>query len=76
MMGRSIVLVFAAAVSFGLGACAEKEQTATTRKPDTQAWAKSDSAFVASGWKEGDKTSWEEQLKVRAAAQNEYARVK
>ena len=34
------------------------------------------SQFVQPGWKAGDRTSWEQQLKARAAyGQNEYTRV-
>jgi hypothetical protein len=31
-------------------------------------------AFKAPGWKDGDKTAWEEQLRKRNQAQNDYAR--
>ncbi len=32
-------------------------------------------AFSAPGWKPGDKTSWEQQLKTRTQSQNDYTRV-
>ena len=57
-------------------ACTEKPQTlnATQKKIDTPSWKGADNPFVASGWKEGDQASWEEQIKKRAMGQNEYLR--
>jgi hypothetical protein len=58
-----------------LAACGEKPQTATTRKLDVTPSAGSQVAgFTASGWKQGDATSWETQIKKRADGQNEYSR--
>jgi ABC-type uncharacterized transport system auxiliary subunit len=58
-----------------LAACGEKPQTATTRKLDVTPSAGSQVAgFTASGWKQGDATSWETQIKKRAEGQNEYTR--
>ena len=62
-----------------LGGCAERVQTAEAgrRKVDTAAWTTSDAAtpaFTAAGWKAGDKTAWEEQLRKRSQGQNEYQR--
>jgi hypothetical protein len=75
MIRRSVCFAMTAAV-VGLGACGETPQTAASKKSDTQAWQATDSAFVASGWKEGDRSSWEEQLRSRAQAQNDYAKTK
>ncbi|MDI1274140.1 hypothetical protein [Polaromonas sp.] len=61
----------------GLAACGEKPQTAAGVKSDTAAFQGTNNAFNAPGWKAGDKTAWEQQLKTRAqAGQNEYNRVK
>ena len=65
---------------FSLAACGEKPQTAGTRKADVDpsqgAAAGADPAYTAAGWKAGDATSWETQLKARAQnGQNEYSRI-
>ena len=57
-----------------LSACAEKPQTAATKKSDAMPWDGSQTAFAAPGWKSGDRVSWEEQLKTRSQGQNEYSR--
>jgi ABC-type glycerol-3-phosphate transport system substrate-binding protein len=64
-----------AALALALAGCAEKTQTAQTRKSDSKPWDGSTTAeFTASGWKAGDQASWEEQMRTRAQAQNEYSR--
>ena len=75
-MSRCIVPAAVMAAIVGLAACTEKPQTAATRKPDTKVWEVTDNAFNAPGWKSGDKVSWEEQMRSRAQAQNEYAKAK
>ncbi len=75
-MIRLAVLCVTAAATLGLNACGEKPQTAVIKKSDTEAWVSSSSAFVAPGWKEGDRSSWEEQLRSRTQGQNDYAKVK
>ena len=72
-------LVFGAAMALALAGCGDKAQTldASAKKPDAQPWAVSDSAtpaFAAAGWKAGDKTAWEEQIRKRNQAQNDYVR--
>jgi hypothetical protein len=70
-------LVIAAAL-FGLAACGESPQTANRVKQDNalfQGTGKS-APFMANGWKGGDRTSWEQQLKTRTQqGQNDYAKV-
>ncbi len=75
-MIRLTALAGVTAMILGLSACGEKPQTAATRKPDTKVWSGTDNAFAASGWKAGDQASWEEQMRNRAQAQNDYAKVK
>jgi hypothetical protein len=75
LQGAAAVLLGAAA----LAGCGERSQTLdrSARKPDTQPWAVSEAAtpaYIAPGWKAGDKTAWEEQLRQRNQAQNEYVR--
>ena len=57
--------------------CGEKPQTTTAsvKKTDAQAWQGTDNPYVANGWKAGDRTSWEEQMRARARGQNEYVRI-
>jgi hypothetical protein len=65
-----------AAVALLLAGCGERAQTSVARKADAQAWqgAASD-PYAAAGWKAGDATSWEQQLRSRAIyGQNEYTR--
>ena len=57
-----------------LSACAEKSQTAATKKLDTKPWEGAQPGYTAAGWKAGDQASWEEQMKTRSQGQNEYTR--
>ncbi len=57
-----------------LGGCAEKPQTAATKKSDGQAWDGAPTAYAAPGWKGGDQATWEQQLRNRSQGQNEYSR--
>jgi hypothetical protein len=74
---RRVAFVAAALV---LAGCMEVEQTVSekqvgqTVKRDTAAWS---NAPMAGGpvWKQGDRTSWEEQLKKRQLAQHEDRRI-
>jgi hypothetical protein len=61
----------------GLAACGEKPQTLDSGvKQDAAAFQGTGTPFAAPGWKQGDKTSWEQQLKTRAQnGQNDYAKV-
>lgn len=72
-MKRAFV-VSATVVCLGLGACSERPQTASARKSDQDPSSTAAGKFTASGWTAGDKVSWENQLAVRAKAQNEYNR--
>ncbi|OGT14029.1 MAG: hypothetical protein A3F73_08640 [Gallionellales bacterium RIFCSPLOWO2_12_FULL_59_22] len=74
MMMRLTLLT---AAVMALAACGDKPQSAGGVKSDTAAFQGTSNAFNAPGWKAGDKTAWEQQLKTRAqAGQNEYNRVK
>lgn len=62
--------------SAALAACGEKPQTVGTPKSDSAPYAGTGSGFVVSGWKAGDKTSWEQHLKARQLnSQNDYSRM-
>ena len=75
MSAKAFFLCAIAAGGFMLAACAEREQTANPRRIDTMAWQGVENPYAAPGWKAGDRTSWEEQIRTRAQAQNEYHRV-
>lgn len=76
-MKRGLLLLGAAAALAMLGACGEKPQTLPSGvKMDTQAFQGTGMPYVVPGWKQGDKTSWEQELKTRAQnTQNEYTKV-
>jgi len=74
-------VVLSSAVAAALLGCGEKPQSldgSSSRKADEQAWAVSSTAepeFAAKGWKAtGDKAAWEQQIRQRGQAQNDYAR--
>jgi hypothetical protein len=70
-------LALLTAAVMALAACGDKPQSAGGVKSDTAAFQGTGNAFNVPGWKAGDKTAWEQQLKTRAqAGQNEYNRVK
>ncbi len=71
-MTRGLTAVVLAA-SVLLVACTEKPQT-TVRKADVSPYAGNTGTHTAAGWKAGDATSWEAQLKTRSQGQNEYSR--
>ena len=64
-------------VAAAAGGCGEKLQTAGSGKNDVAAYQGAQNNFVVSGWKPGDKTSWEQSLKDRGQnTQNEYNKTK
>ncbi len=66
-----------AVASVALTACGEKPQTAGGSKNDVAAFQGAQNSFVVTGWKPGDKTSWEQGLKARGQnTQNEYSQTK
>ncbi len=76
MMQRTVHLTLAAAVAaLALTACGEKPQTGKGIRSDAPPYAGTGSNFTQPGWKAGDKSSWEAQLKARQQyGQNEYTR--
>ena len=66
----------AAAASALLAACGDTSTSQrTVRKADTPPWQGADNPYVQGDWKAGDAASWEQQMRNRAQAQNEYSRV-
>ena len=72
MMRLACILALAAILT----ACGDKAQTLSGTKRDGAAFEGTTNPYNAPGWKAGDKTSWEQQLKARTQhGQNEYTRV-
>jgi hypothetical protein len=81
---RTLALLAAAALALGAAGCMEVEQAAPGQKqgkyqgkPDTPPYANEPLAAGAGGakWTKGDKASWENQIRTRNLAQNEYKRI-
>lgn len=70
-------LMIGAAALAALAACGERPQTASApvKKLDTPAASGAQNAYVAPGWKVGDESSWEQQMRKRVQGQNEYSRI-
>jgi hypothetical protein len=77
MRRTSLVLAAAAAVA-ALSACGDKTQTLQSGvKVDSQSFQGTGMPYAVPGWKQGDKVSWEQQVKTRTQqGQNEYNKVK
>lgn len=81
-MKHRIVGIVLAATALGLGvsACSEKPQAlgetgrGTTVTRDTRPW-EGDPLTFQTPYKRGDFKSWEDSLKLRQQAQNEYIRI-
>jgi outer membrane lipopolysaccharide assembly protein LptE/RlpB len=76
MMRATLKMALVLAIA-GLAACGEKPQTLGAGKTDVSPYQGTENGFAVTGWKAGDKTSWEQALKVRALnTQNEYSNTK
>ena len=74
-MMRTLLLMALVAL---LSACGEKPQLLGERtgKKDEAPYTGTSKAFTDSGWKAGDKASWESHLKARGQyGQNDYSRM-
>jgi hypothetical protein len=72
-MSRRLTTVLAClGVALALGGCGER--TSSARKSDASAVAGAAPAYTAPGWKAGDAASWEQHMRTRTQAQNEYVR--
>jgi hypothetical protein len=68
------VLILVAAVF--LVACGEKPQALGANKQDAAPHSGTGKPYAEGGWKAGDRTSWESQLKARAHyGQNDFSRM-
>jgi len=76
----SFLMLMALAV-LSLAACGEREQQVGEckrgkyqGKPDTPPWSNAPLAYETGKWTQGDRTSWETQIKARQSWQNERTR--
>ena len=76
-MKRVLTSMATLAAVAALCACGEKPQALQSGvKVDSQAFQGTGMPFAVQGWKQGDKTSWEQQVKTRTQqTQNEYNKV-
>jgi predicted small secreted protein len=78
-LARAEIVAAIAVAAAVLAGCGETKQamTGAGKKSDPAPWAVSSSAnpaYVAPGWKAGDKAAWEAQMTQRNQAQNDYVR--
>lgn len=73
---------FVVIAALALAACGEREQVTEFKrgkyqgKPDTQSWSNAPLAYdTATKWTQGDRTSWETQIKNRQLGQHEHKRI-
>lgn len=74
---RGLALLCVVLLAAGLTACADKPQTASgpSKKGDSKPWdGSTEAGYTAPDWKQGDRASWEQQLRARNQQQNEYTR--
>lgn len=71
---KKIIVIFCATLL--VAACKEQPQTIGSNSRVDAAPYQGGSAFTVPGWKEGDKTSWESEMKARTQmGQNDYNKV-
>ena len=74
-MNLAMVWTLALGAALALSACGEKARTVGADAAPYTGPAGSMNTYAAPGWKAGDKTSWEQSMKVRAQyGQNDHAR--
>ena len=72
-MTRALLLL---AVAAALAGCGEQPQIANRTTQDSALYLGTGKPFQATGWKAGDRNSWEQQLKTRTQmGQNDYVKV-
>lgn len=75
------LLVSILLMAFGLTACGERDQVTEFKrgkyqgKPDTPSWNNAPLAYESGKWTQGDRTSWETQIKARQLGQHEHKRI-
>jgi hypothetical protein len=76
-MKTCLTVIGAVAAAAALAACGDREQTLKSGVvTDTASFQGTGKAYAVQGWKQGDKASWEQQVKTRTQnTQNEYTKV-
>jgi hypothetical protein len=78
---KAVFAVLTALAVLSLAACGEREQVTEFKrgkyqgKPDTPSWNNAPLAYESGKWTQGDRTSWETQIKTRQLGQHEYKRI-
>lgn len=79
MIKRTLTLAALAAAVMALSACGDQPQEMTgagIKQDSAPHQGVGSSQYAQSGWKAGDRSSWEQQLKSRAQyGQNDYTRM-
>lgn len=73
-MMRVLLLSLSLAALAGCGERSQNMSSDNTNRGDTPPFKGANNAYVAQGWKAGEKGAWETQMRSRVAAQNEYAK--
>jgi len=77
---RAVLAVLTMFVVLVVTGCGEREQVTEFKrgkyqgKPDTPPWSNAPLAYESGKWTQGDRTSWETQIKARQSWQNERHR--
>jgi hypothetical protein len=72
---KTTMTLIAALALLGLTACGDKPQGLGGIKSDAAPHSGvGASQYAVPGWKQGDKTAWEQQLRARSLGQNDYAK--
>jgi hypothetical protein len=77
---RAAFTLLTALAVLSLAACGEREQVGEVKrgkyqgKPDTQPWSNAPLAYENGKWTQGDRASWETQIRTRQSWQNERTR--
>ena len=76
-MKTYLTVIGAVAAAAALAACGDRTQTLKSGViTDTASFQGTGKAYAVQGWKQGDKASWEQQVKTRTQnTQNEYTKV-
>jgi len=77
---KGVFAVLTALAVLAVAGCGEREQVTEFKrgkyqgKPDTQPWSNAPLAYESGKWTQGDRASWETQIKSRQSWQNERTR--
>ena len=77
---KGVLAVLTALAVLAIAGCGEREQVTEFKrgkyqgKPDTQPWSNAPLDYERSKWTQGDRASWETQIKARQSWQSEFTR--